>query len=485
MMQNDGIYSWTCTSGALTCDQQIEQISYLLVTASATQQVCSIIAGMMNDRFGSRLCMTIGLISNGLAIVLFRFSSQTVQLYHLSMVLFGSGTAFNRISSSVYSQVYPTIGRQWFFIVSGAVVLCALTMPILLLIHNGTGISVTQLLLLFYVYVLLPIGIAAVSLMPGDSAPREKLSSVSVTELSKSQESETDKDDSQFWEELEMQVAPQELQVPTVPASFITRAVSVQSSETQRRSVASGRPIAQLVVRSEELSPWSFLHTSRLWLFIVFISVITLTTVFFDASYLRLTSDRMAQIQGYVKALGAIIAPALGWCTRGSPAFVLNIFLAVTATLSISMPLVDENWAYILAGVFFTAADASTEPVIMSFAFDNFGYNLFGRVTGAIFLTTGVVSFANIGFLSLNPQAMLYAFFGMNCGNLVLIYLLFRQTMQLQSINTEAPVDARRVSTVLYSSLAAVGALEPVEEALSESSHMLLVPPRPAGASAS
>ncbi|KAH0479546.1 MAG: uncharacterized protein KVP18_003374 [Porospora cf. gigantea A] len=121
----------------------------------------------------------------------------------------------------------------------------------------------------------------------------------------------------------------------------------------------------------------------------------------------------------------------------------------------------------------------------MSFAFDNFGYNLFGRVTGAIFLTTGVVSFANIGFLSLNPQAMLYAFFGMNCGNLVLIYLLFRQTMQLQSINTEAPVDARRVSTVLYSSLAAVGALEPVEEALSESSHMLLVPPRPAGASAS
>ena len=81
------------------------------MTASATQQGFSIVAGMMNDRFGSRLCMTIGLISNGLAIVLFRFSSQRVQLYHLSMVLFGSGTAFNRISSSVYSQVYPTIGR--------------------------------------------------------------------------------------------------------------------------------------------------------------------------------------------------------------------------------------------------------------------------------------------------------------------------------------------------------------------------------------
>ncbi|KAH0477196.1 MAG: hypothetical protein KVP17_003036 [Porospora cf. gigantea B] len=237
-------------------------------------------------------------------------------------------------------------------------------MPILLLIHNSTGVGVSQLLLLFYVYVLLPIGIAAVSLMPGDSAPRERLSSVSETELSKSQESETDKDDSHFWDDLEMYVAPLELQVPVVPASFITRASSAQSSEPLRPSVVSGRPVAQRVVRSEELSPWSFLHTSRLWLFIVFIAVITLTTVFFDASYLRLTSDRMAQVQGYVKALGAIIAPALGWCTRGSPAFVLNIFLAVTATLSISMPLVDENWAFILAGVFFTAADASTEPVM-------------------------------------------------------------------------------------------------------------------------
>eukprot|EP00914_Ancora_sagittata_P008837 GHVO01017112.1.p2 GENE.GHVO01017112.1~~GHVO01017112.1.p2 ORF type:complete len:486 (+),score=71.50 GHVO01017112.1:2297-3754(+) len=425
MIFRRGAYEWLCTDeerqegNMPVCDAQDSKVQFMYTISSSMEYTFGLIAGIILDNVGPRVCAIIGELIWGAGMLILAFCSQDFQGYMPAAVMIGAGVNLVAFPALILEDFFDKYSNLLISLVLSLQVMSSAVAPIMELMVDEDGFYTFQVALFLYLGICwLPLLFVYPLTLPWKRPAlilaEAKMEAAASAELAAQSSAEDASDGDGDGE-------------------------GTATGKGESGIMADGPPPPSKTAEMVEVTPpfsWkSFFKevwTVEYMLFTVVYVLMILQFVYWPQVILSRWGESFSKYMGWLLPFQGPIGLLLGWAADFTGTLMITIMIALSLALTFAFGFIKAAGPQYFVGFLFNFFQSWIYTTKYTYAAELYPATNFGKLSGSIGFVAGLVGLINI---PIRDSEMFEVWFAVwlvliLLGTFVLGYLYHRQYKQ-------------------------------------------------------